>query len=396
MRPGHCQAKSIVIGSHVKLYYEDVKRIHKPKDIINDVRKEFGVNISYSKAWRLWEKALDMIWRGAEESFQLLPSYLYMLKLKNPRTIVEIESDSESRFKYLFMAIGACLARFRSQMRPIIVVDACFLKGKYLGSLFVVTYKDDNNNVYPIAWGVGDSENDVSWEWHKSISKAVLIVFPNALNVHCIYHIGQNVKAKFQHENAHALFYKATKAYRESEFHELFNELERYDPAVETYLREAGFSCWAHAYSDGKRFDIMMTNIAECHNAALANAWSASKMGGHLTSWAEGEIAKRFALCQYWQSEPIDMYKFNVKDGNSSGIVDLKAKTCTCQVFDFKKLPCGHALAVARSRNIDSYTLSFAYYQTKALLCAYADPIMPIGLSAILASKSLTSNTTNP
>ena len=100
-----------------------------------------------------------------EESFQLLSSYLYRLKLKNPGTIAEFKSDKESRFKYLFMAIGACLAKFHSQMRPIIVVDTCFLKGKYLGSLFVSTYKNGNNNVYPIGWGVGDSKNDISWEW---------------------------------------------------------------------------------------------------------------------------------------------------------------------------------------------------------------------------------------
>ena len=92
-----------------------------------------------------------MIQGGADESFQLLPSYMYMLKLKNPDTIVEFESDSESRFKYLFMAIGAYLARFRSQMRPVIAVDVCFLKGKYLGSLFVMTCKNGNNNLYHIA-----------------------------------------------------------------------------------------------------------------------------------------------------------------------------------------------------------------------------------------------------
>ncbi|XP_052203081.1 uncharacterized protein LOC127808553 [Diospyros lotus] len=369
-----------------------------------------------------------MIRGRAEKSFQLLSSYLYMLKLKNPGTIVEIENDSESRFKYLFMEIGSCLAGFRSQMQPVIAVDACFLKGKYFGSLFVATCKDGNNNVYPIAWGVGDSENDASWEWfftnlrsaigheipdlvfvsdrHKSNSKAVLTVFPNALHVHYIYHIGQNVKGKFKHENVHALFYKAAKAYPESEFHELFNDLERYDPAVSTYLREASFSRWVRAYSDGKRFDIMTTNIAECLNTTLADArkfsiqclmeyirnmlqqWfyerrgHASKMARHLTSWAEGQIAKRFALSQYWLSEPIDMYRFNVKDGNSGGIVDLKAKTCTCRVFDFDKLSCGHALAAARSRNIDLYTLSSAYYQTEALLCAYVDPIMPVGSQA--------------
>ncbi|XP_052202808.1 uncharacterized protein LOC127808316 [Diospyros lotus] len=319
MRRGYCQVKSRVIGSHVKPYYMDVKRIHKPKNIINNVHKEFG--------------------------------------LKNPGTIVEIESDSESRFKYLFMAIGACLAGFRSQMRPVIAIDACFLKGKYLGSLFVATCKDGNKNVYAIAWGVGDSENDASWEWF-------FIKLRSAIG----HEIPDLVFVSDRHKS---ISKTAAKAYRESEFHELFNELERYDPAVDTYLREAGFSRWARAYLDGKRFDIMTTNIAECLNAALADA------------------------CKL----PIQcLMEFNVKYGNSSGIVDLKAKTCICRVFDFDKLPCGHALAAAPSCNIDPYTLSSAYYQTEALLYAYANPIMSVGSQAdwIVPNESASINLLPP
>ena len=70
----------------------------------------------------------------------------------------------------------------------------------------------------------------------------------------------------------HVLFYKTAKAYRESKFYELFNELKRYDLTAGTYLREAGFGSWARAYSNGKRFDIITTNIVECLNAALADA----------------------------------------------------------------------------------------------------------------------------
>ncbi|XP_052181998.1 uncharacterized protein LOC127794787 [Diospyros lotus] len=198
----------------------------------------------------------------------------------------------------------------------------------------------------------------------------------------------------------------AAKAYRQSEFNEYFIELERYAPAIGAYLREAGFSRWARAYSDGKRFDIMTTNIGECLNAALADAhklpiqclmeyirnmlqqWfyerrgDASKMGGYITAWAEGEIGKRLALSRNWHPEPIDMYRFNVHDGHFGGIIDLKVRTYTCRVFDFDKLPCGHALAAARSHNIHPYSLCSSYYQTEALLCAYADPIMPVGSQA--------------
>ncbi|XP_052209232.1 uncharacterized protein LOC127812749 [Diospyros lotus] len=302
MHRNHYQAKSRVIGSYIKINFEDVKCIYKSKNIVNDFRKDFGVNISYDKAWRSREKALDMVKGGVEEPFKLLPSYLYMLKLNNPGTITKFKSDSGNRFKYLFMAIGACLVKFRSKMRPIIVIDACFLKGKYLGSLFVITCKDGNNIVYPIAWGVRDSENDTSWEWFfNKLRSAIGDEIPDV-------------------ENVHALFYKAAKAYRQIKFHEYFNELEQYALAVNTYLKEAGFSLWARAYSNGKIFDIMKTNIAKCLNAVLTDArklqiqclmeyiknmlqqWfyerrgDASKMGGHIASWFEEEIAKKLAL----------------------------------------------------------------------------------------------------
>ena len=39
------------------------------------------------------------------------------------------------------------------------------MKSKYLGTLFVATSKNDNNQIYPLAFGIGDSENNASWEW---------------------------------------------------------------------------------------------------------------------------------------------------------------------------------------------------------------------------------------
>ena len=80
-----------------------------------------------------------------------------------------------------------------------ICVDGAFLKEKYLETLFVAVCKDGNNQIYPLAFGVGDSENDASWKWfmtklreaigqiddlvfisnrHKSLLKAINTVFP--------------------------------------------------------------------------------------------------------------------------------------------------------------------------------------------------------------------------
>ena len=66
---------------------------------------------------------------------------------------------------HYFMSLGPCIRGFRSAIRLVIAVDETFLKGKYLGTLFVATCMDDNKQIYPLAFGVGDSENEASYNW---------------------------------------------------------------------------------------------------------------------------------------------------------------------------------------------------------------------------------------
>ena len=88
-----------------------------------------------------------------------------MLEKKNPGTIIDIVTDVDNQFKYLFMAFSACIYGFRTSIRPIIAVDGTFLKSKYIGTLFVAVSKDGNNQIYPLAFRIGDSENNAYWEW---------------------------------------------------------------------------------------------------------------------------------------------------------------------------------------------------------------------------------------
>ena len=37
------------------------KRIHTPRDVIEDIRELFGVEISYQQAWHARERALEML-----------------------------------------------------------------------------------------------------------------------------------------------------------------------------------------------------------------------------------------------------------------------------------------------------------------------------------------------
>jgi len=51
--------------------------------------------------------------------------------------------------------------------RPIVLVDACHLKGHLGGQLMCAIGKDGNNDMFPIAYAVVETKD--SWSWFLSI-----------------------------------------------------------------------------------------------------------------------------------------------------------------------------------------------------------------------------------
>ncbi|CAI9765416.1 unnamed protein product [Fraxinus pennsylvanica] len=50
---------------------------YKPKDILHDVYKQYGITIPYKQAWRAKERGLQSIYGSSEEGYCLLPAYLF-------------------------------------------------------------------------------------------------------------------------------------------------------------------------------------------------------------------------------------------------------------------------------------------------------------------------------
>ncbi|CAL8173714.1 unnamed protein product [Prunus armeniaca] len=98
----HPQASTGLLSDSVKRRFKDSRTIYTAGDIIKDMRQNFGVTISYSKAWRSRELALKIIRGSAEESYALLPSYCYELERTNPGTLTYIETDAANYFLYFF------------------------------------------------------------------------------------------------------------------------------------------------------------------------------------------------------------------------------------------------------------------------------------------------------
>ncbi|KAK3182720.1 hypothetical protein Dsin_030006 [Dipteronia sinensis] len=91
-------------------------------------------------------------------------SFGYVLEQQNPGTITDLQCADDGKFLYFFMSLGASVRGFRRCMRHVVAVDGTHLKGRFEGTMFVATAQDGNEHVYPIAFGYGDSENNLSWE----------------------------------------------------------------------------------------------------------------------------------------------------------------------------------------------------------------------------------------
>ena len=79
----HRQANSQVVGKIIKQKFVDAKRLYTPKDIILDMKNDYGINLSYQQAYQSKEKALKSIRGDLIESYNLLLKYSHVLHKLN-------------------------------------------------------------------------------------------------------------------------------------------------------------------------------------------------------------------------------------------------------------------------------------------------------------------------
>ncbi|KAA0037331.1 MuDRA-like transposase [Cucumis melo var. makuwa] len=221
----HRQAKSWVVGELIKSKFKGPGRIYKPRDIIEDMRQDYGINMSYEKAWRARENAYERVRGSPEESYNLLRRYSEALKFTNPG--------------------------FLNCIRPVIVMDGTFLKNKYRGAIEEV----------PNLGFVTDRKT--------CFAKGISSVFPSAFHGPCVQHLSQNLHDKYKNDTVATLFYNASRTYRESTFVEAWRHLLAFPNGSGKYLNDVGIARWSRVHCPGRRYNMMTTNIAESMNSIL-------------------------------------------------------------------------------------------------------------------------------
>ncbi|KAK2655056.1 hypothetical protein Ddye_008108 [Dipteronia dyeriana] len=300
-----------------------------------------------------------------EESFKLLPAYCHRLEEVNPGTITALKTNVANQFEYMFIAHAASLHGFLTVIRPVIAIDGTHLKGKFFGIMFVAICLDGNNQVFPLAYGFGDVENEISWTWffnelknaigspkdcmiisdlHLGIKVAMEKVYPNIPHGYCVFHIAQNIKKDYKRKDVRLLFKQAWKAYQKFEFKETMLEMMKVNKVAFKELMNVGPERWFRAYSPVRRYRLMTFSITKSMNSCLVHArqmtittmiefirdmlqkWfykrrtKAEKTRTQLTPWATELIKERNIDSEKYTVCPIDSVNFNVKDGKKDGM----------------------------------------------------------------------------
>ncbi|ERM93428.1 hypothetical protein AMTR_s03969p00000420, partial [Amborella trichopoda] len=129
------QASPVIVAHLIKDKFTTDGSDQLPSDIRKSMHKDYGIQMSYEKAWRCREKALHLA-RGTPE-------------------------DSYSNY----LVTCTCYSCGIQFCRPVICVDGSFLKTRYGGQMLCAVALDAGSHIFPIAFAIVDSENHNSWTY---------------------------------------------------------------------------------------------------------------------------------------------------------------------------------------------------------------------------------------
>ncbi|XP_058741093.1 uncharacterized protein LOC131613441 [Vicia villosa] len=154
--PNNRQAKTTYLAKqfgHILRHNPDMK----PAGLIAQAIDRWGVKLSHDQAYRAKRKAMDLLQGASMDQFNHLRSYAQELLKSNPRSTCVIRCSPSTEgpvFERIYVCLEACKYGFAMYCRPLIGLDACFLKGDFGGQLMAAVGRDGNNRIFPIAYAV--------------------------------------------------------------------------------------------------------------------------------------------------------------------------------------------------------------------------------------------------
>ncbi|PIA40188.1 hypothetical protein AQUCO_02500113v1 [Aquilegia coerulea] len=401
---------------------------YKPKEILQDIREQHGVAVSYMQAWRGKERSMAAVHGTFEEGYRLLPAYCEQIRKRNPGSIALVSATGqENCFQRLFISYRASIYGFINACRPLLELDITHLKGKYLGALLCAAAVDADEAMFPLAVAIVDAETDENWMWflselrkllgvntdnmprltilsarRSSIVEAVETHFPSAFHGFCLRHISENFRDEFKNTKLVNIFWNAVYALTAAEFEAKINEMVEISQDVIQWFQQFPPRLWAIAYFEGVRYGHFTLGVTE-----LLYNWT---IEGHelpivqllehirqeMTSWfrlrhnmsmswtsilvpsAEKRISEAIADSRCYQVLRANEVEFEIVSSERTNIVDIRSRVCSCRRWQLYGLPCAHAAAALLSCGQNAHLFAEHCFTVVSYRETYSQVINPI------------------
>ncbi|XP_073144110.1 uncharacterized protein [Henckelia pumila] len=401
---------------------------YKPKEILQDIRDQHGVAVTYMQAWRGKERSMAALHGTYEEGYKLIPAYCEQIRKTNPGSIASVvATGQDNSFQRLFVSYRAAIYGFINACRPLLELDRVHLKGKYLGLLFCAAAVDADGALFPLAIAVVDEETDENWIWFMSELRKLLGVntdnmprltilsertagmvqavethFPNAFHGFCLRFISENFRDTFKNSKLVNIFWNAVYALTTAEFENKISEMVQISQDVVPWFHHFNPQLWAVAYFEGVRyghFTIAVTELLydwalECHELPIVQMME--HIRHQLTSWfndrrntamrwssilapsAEKRISEAIADARCYKVLRANEVEFEIVSTERTNIVDIRSRVCSCRRWQLYGLPCAHAAAALISCGQNAHLFAEHCFTVHSYRDTYSQMIYPI------------------
>lgn len=416
------------VGSIIKEKLK-VSPNYKPKDIADDIKREYGIQLNYSQAWRAKEIAREQLQGSYKEAYNQLPYFCEKIKETNPGSVATFATKEDSSFHRFFVSFHASISGFQQGCRPLLFLDSTPLNSKYQGDLLSATATDGDDGIFPLAFAVVDAETDENWHWfllelksavstsqpitfvadfQNGLKESLAEVFDKCYHCFCLRHLAEklnkDLKGQFSHEARRFLindFYSAAYAPKLEDFQRSAANIKGISPDAYDWVVRSGPEHWANAFSLGARYNHMTSNfgqqfyswVSEAHElpitqmidvlrgkmmeAIYSRRVESNQWVTRLTPSKEEKLRKETEIARSLQVLLSHGSTFEVR-GDSLDTVDIDHWNCSCKEWQLTGLPCCHAIAVFECIGRSSYDYCSRYFTVDSYHLTYAESINPV------------------
>ncbi|XP_016674001.1 uncharacterized protein [Gossypium hirsutum] len=435
MNPTHtCGGSAVTVGhqSWVASIIKEKLKIfpdYKPKDIVNDIKQEYGIQLNYCQAWRGKEIAKEQLQGSYKDAYGQLPFLCDKIMETNPGSLATFTTKEDSSFQRLFIAFHASLSGFVQGCRPLLFLDSIPLKSKYQGILLTATAADGNDSVFPVAFAFVDAETNDNWHWflsqlksalstscpltfvadrQKGLRESISEIFKDSYHGYCLHYLTEqlirDLKGQFSRDVKGIMIedlYRAAFAPRPEEFHKITEGIKSLSLEAYNWIMQSEPQNWANSLFQGARYNHMKSNFGELFYSWASDAdelpitqmvdvirgeimeliyfrrTDSDQWLTRLTPSMEEKLEKESLKVSALQVQLTTGSEFEVQ-GESTEVVDMDGWDCSCKGWQLTGLPCCHAIAVINCIGRSPYDYCSRYFSTESYRLTYAESVKPI------------------